>query len=62
MFAKRIWKRDGSVNVMRIHVAADNLRSYCTDEAVRKMPRTAIADKLLLGVEFETKHAVFKLA
>ena len=59
MRAMRTWKSDGSINVMRLDTAAENLRRTAKDIVTRKQDRSTVMARLLRGEEIETPLAVF---
>lgn len=61
IYAERVWKSDGAVNVMDIGAAAQNLRLNASDPAVRLLSAHEIRRKLLRGVEIETDKATFRM-
>ena len=54
MQAMRTWKSDGSVNVMRLDYAAENIRGTAQDIVTRKQDRSTIMTRLLKGEKIET--------
>ena len=61
MQAMRTWKSDGSVNVMRLDYAAENIRGTAQDIVTRKQDRSTIMTRLLKGEKIETPLAEFSI-
>jgi hypothetical protein len=59
LMARRTWKRDGSENVMRLDVAAENLHYNCVNLTIRKRSRQQIEEMLEGGLRLETPLATF---
>lgn len=60
MWVERVWRRDGSVNVMEPKVAAENLQSHASDPGVRRRSLAGIQKELAKGYVFYTPHAFFR--
>lgn len=57
--AMRTWKSDGSINVMRLDTAVENIKRRAKDIVTRKQDRSTIMARLLRGEEIETALAIF---
>lgn len=57
MAAKRVWKRDGSVNLMDAEVAAQLAQRNAISRDTRRQARNLIAERLEQGEVIETGHA-----
>lgn len=53
----RVWKRDGSRNLMPLREAVRNLRQHYPRSALGELARM-----LLAGSSIDTRHACFELA
>lgn len=58
-WAMRTWKSDGSINVMRLDTAVENIKRRAKDIVTRKQDRSTIMARLLRGEEIETALAIF---
>ncbi len=59
-FVERVWRRDGSINVMTLETAAENLKSHSTYPDLRDSSLQEIERLLRYGYILSTGQASFR--
>lgn len=57
----RVWKRDGSRNLMELDKAVANLLGTCQNERLRQAGGEALREQLLAGETVASRLAVFRI-
>ena len=59
---ERVWRRDGTTNVMSMKAAVGNLKRHINKTSKARLGAATIEQALEAGLQLETRLAVFRLA